>query len=58
MLGGVWLGRQPGAANGPSVVTVPVPDTNPPAALIASNTAPPGLFAPPSLPVQPAQFKQ
>ena len=57
VLGGVWLAKQPGTAGDAQVVTVPVrsTETN---MNIASNAAPPGLFNPPSLPVQPAEFKK
>lgn len=54
VLGGVWFTRQPGTPGGPQLVTAPPLDTNQNPALVASNTAPPGLFNTPSLQVQPA----
>ncbi len=50
----VWVARQPGNPGGPQVVTAPPVNTNQNPALVASNTAPPGLFNTPSLQVQPA----
>ena len=59
VLGGAWWAKQPGSPGEPQVVTAPVPsDINPTNTLIASNSAPPGLFNPPSLQVQPAEFKK
>lgn len=57
-LGGVWLAKQPASEGGPQIVTAPVPpaDQNLTNTITASNAAPPGLFNPPSLPVQPADF--
>lgn len=57
VVGAVWSAKQPGSAGDAQVVTVPVraTETN---MNIASNAAPPGLFNPPSLPVQPAEFKK
>jgi hypothetical protein len=50
----VWLTRPPGASDGRQLVAAPPVDTNQNPALIASNSAPPGLFNPPTLQVQPA----
>ena len=60
VVGGVWMAKQPVAEGGPEVVTTPVTsgDANLTNTIIASNAAPPGLFNPPSLPVQPAEFKK
>lgn len=54
VLGGVWFARQPGTPDGPQIVAAPPLDTNQNPAMVASNTAPPGLFNTPSLQVQPA----
>ena len=60
VVGGIWMTKQPVAEGGPQIVTTPVPsvDANLTNTIIASNAAPPGLFNPPSLPVQPAEFKK
>ena len=60
VLGGVWMAKQPTSEGGPQIATTPVPsvDANLTNTIIASNAAPPGLFNPPSLPVQPAEFKK
>ncbi len=60
VVGGIWMAKQPVAEGGPQIVTTPVPsgDANLTNTIIASNAAPPGLFNPPSLPVQPAEFKK
>lgn len=60
VLGGVWMAKRPAAGGGQQIVTTPVRsgDGNLTNTLIASNAAPPGLFTPPSLPVQPAEFKK
>ncbi len=59
VLGGVWGAKQAGSPGGPQVVTAPVPlDANSTNTLVASNSAPPGLFNPPSLQVQPVEFKK
>ncbi|MBI5802918.1 MAG: hypothetical protein HZA92_19630 [Verrucomicrobia bacterium] len=60
LLGGVWFVKQPASEGSPQVVTTPVQpvDPNLTNTIIASNAAPPGLFNPPSLPVQPAEFKK
>ena len=59
VLGGVWWTKQSGTPGGPQLVTVPVPPTaNLTNSIIASNSAPPGLFNPPSLQVQPVEFKK
>ena len=62
LIGVVWFTRPSGANNSaggvnPQVATTPVEavKTN---VNVASNTAPPGLFSPPSLPVQPAGFQK
>ncbi|PHX95600.1 MAG: hypothetical protein CK546_01755 [Pedosphaera sp.] len=60
VVGGIWMAKQPVAEGGAQIVTTPVPsvDANLTNTIIASNAAPPGLFNPPSLPVQPAEFKK
>ena len=60
VVGGIWMAKQPVAEGGPQIVTTTVPsvDANLTNTIIASNAAPPGLFNPPSLPVQPAEFKK
>ena len=59
VLGGVWWAKQSGTPSGPRLVTAPVPSAaSPTNTIIASNSAPPGLFNPPSLQVQPVEFKK
>ncbi len=59
-LGGVWWAKQPAPEGGPQIAATPVSLAT--ASLtnttIVSNAAPPGLFNPPSLQVQPAEFKK
>lgn len=60
VLGGVWMAKRPAVEAGQQIATTPVQagNGNLTNTLIASNAAPPGLFNPPSLPVQPAEFKK
>lgn len=60
VLGGVWVAKQPASDKAPTVATTPARVVDPTLTnvIIASNSAPPGLFNPPSLPVQPAEFKK
>ena len=60
VVGGIWMAKQPVAEGGPQVVITPVPsaDVRLTNTITTSNAAPPGLFTPPSLPVQPAEFKK